>query len=123
MLEERWNEQHPGDEITIFEEDYDEEGWFVEWHGKKKTDHGKWFRGRTVENQIKGMASEQERNVVNNVRCLSQLKRKYLEFKIATWIYRRLKPKREEREAQVEEGVQEAPASLTTEEMVTLETL
>ncbi|CAB9527603.1 unknown protein [Seminavis robusta] len=124
VLEERWNEQHPGDEITIFEEDYDEEGWFVEWHGKKKTDHGEWFRGRTVEKQIEEMKAEHEKNVINNARRLSQLRRKYLELKIATWIYRQLKPETEEEgEAQMEEETPETPEPLTMEERAMVETL
>ena len=85
VLEERWNELHPNDTVVIDETDYDEEGWYIEWHGKKKKDHGKWFRGRTIEKQIKDMDVDDEKNMINNVRRLTHLKRKYILLKIATW--------------------------------------
>lgn len=105
VLEQRWNELHPNDSVIIDEGDYDKDGWYVEWHGKKKTDHGKWFRDRTIEKQIKEMEAEQERDVLNNVRRLSQLKRKYTELKVATWIYRRMKPASDEKENESEDEV------------------
>ena len=84
--------------------------------GKKATDHGKWFRGRTVEKQIERINAEQEENVINNARRLTQLRRKYLELKIATWIYQRLKPS-DEGMIQMEEEAP-GPLVLTTEEEV-----
>ncbi|CAB9531567.1 hypothetical protein SEMRO_3686_G350280.1 [Seminavis robusta] len=70
------------------------------------------------------MEAEQEKNVINSARCLSQLRRKYLELKIATWIYRWLKPEREEEgEAQMEEETPETPEPLTVEETAMVEKL
>ncbi|CAB9529997.1 hypothetical protein SEMRO_2701_G335060.1 [Seminavis robusta] len=77
------------------------------------------------------MEAEQEKNVINSARRLSQLRRKYLELKIATWIYRRLKPEREEEgeaqmeegEAQTEEETPETPEPLIMEETAMVEKL
>ena len=122
ILEERWNDSHPNDAIVIDEEDYDKEGWYIEWTGKKKTDFGKWFRDRTIENQIKEMEEGQEKNLINNVRRLKQLKRKYIALKVATWIYRKMKPITAvtEEEEVAEEDTEEDP---TGEDLELIKTL
>ena len=120
VLEERWNELHPDDLVTINGDDCDDEGWYVERHGKKKTDHGQWFRGRTVERQIEEMRDEEDARVINNVQRLQQLKRKYTGLKIATWVYRRLKPTPEAVEEEEEEETSESIA-LSPEELAMVE--
>ena len=73
-----------------------------------------------MEKQIQEMEVEQNNNVINNARRLSQLKRKYLELKIATWIYRKMKPNEEEEQVQDEPS---EPVVPTTEELEMIETL
>jgi len=113
-LKERWNAANPSDPVIIDDDDYDKDGWFFEMQGKKKRDYGEWFRERSVGRQIEQMKHDLDKDVVNNARRITCLKRKYAGLKILLWIKRRLRPMVEI----VEEVVSEPePVILTGEEV------
>ena len=125
VLRECWNEVNPADAVMIDDAEYNEGGWCIECSGKKKTDYGKWFRGRTVEEQIKQLEKEHESDVVNNVRHLSFLKRKCANLKLVAWAKRWLAKPLEpvEEVGEVEEEIEPEPIGLTSEETEMAETL
>lgn len=116
ILKERWNDLHPEDKVFIDEDDYDEDGWYVEWHGKRKVDFGEWFRRRNVSRQIEEIENEREASVINNARRLAQLKRKHAGLKIAFWFHRKHRPVEEQVVDGSSDAAPEEPVSLTTEE-------
>ena len=121
-LRERWNASNPDDTVRIDNADYDDDGWHIEHSGKKKIDHGKWFRGRTVLRQVEQLEKELDKDVKKKAKKLAYLKRKHAGLKIATWVFKRVRPSTEEVE-DVSGNRDEVEETLTSEENDMLEML